>query len=133
MAVDASPPPAAPPVERAAVLNALSSPLAFFGLALLVIEAPFPVLYGLSGKTVFEFWLALAVMGGLILGVVVVVMILTLLAPKSLVEKVADVASQKVIADQGAKLAAQEARLAATQAAAEAAVANIRALGASTT
>jgi ethanolamine transporter EutH len=84
--------------EWAGIIGSVTAPIGFFALSLLVIEAPFPVLFGLSHRTHNEFKWTVLVMSLLIVVVVTIVAILTWKDPKNLVEKIADKAADKITA-----------------------------------
>jgi hypothetical protein len=70
------------------ILKAVRTPLAFFALALLVIEAPFPVLFGVSGRSNFALMVIASLMSGLIFLVILIVAFLTWRHPKQLVQQI---------------------------------------------
>lgn len=82
--------------EWAGIIGSVTAPIGFFSLALLVIEAPFPVLFTLSHRTHNEFKWTIIVMSLLIITVVGIVAMLTWKDPKNLVEKIADKAAEKL-------------------------------------
>jgi len=82
----------------AGIIGSVTAPLGFFALALLVIEAPFPVLFGLSHRTHNEFKWTLLLMSLLILIVVLIVAMLTWKAPKNLIERIVDRTAEKITA-----------------------------------
>jgi hypothetical protein len=83
----ASPNPKSSPDQGAwaDIIKAVSAPIGFFALALLVIEAPFPVVFGLSHHTNGQFKWTMIIMTGLIVLVVSIVGYLTLKDPHDLI------------------------------------------------
>jgi ethanolamine transporter EutH len=82
----------------AGIIGSVTAPIGFFALALLVIEAPFPVLFGLSQRTHNEFKWTILAMSLLIVLVVAIVALLTWKAPKNLIERIADKTAEKITA-----------------------------------
>lgn len=89
------------PANTPQILSALKTPLAFFGLALLVVEAPFPILFGFTKHTDFQLELTYALMCGLVVGVVLIVFALVWWRPKSLIEQAIEQAAATIAAPGG--------------------------------